>query len=150
MPYPRGFGRRAFPCSPGGKFLFSMAHLSVRQRWPFKKSFCPSRRHSRHTASQYLAKQPSSDFSTGSEAAATLQEFSSRRCLLVLQPLRLNSTALRRTATVMRNRGNVLQVPDFQPCGRERADRRFTSRPGALHADFHGPHAVVTSGTRHP
>src|SRR3989442_3939157 len=36
-----------------------MAHLSVRQRWPFKKSFTPSRRHSRHTASRYLAKTTS-------------------------------------------------------------------------------------------
>src|SRR6267142_4370906 len=32
-----------------------MAHLSVKQRAPFKKSFCPSRRHSRHLASRYRA-----------------------------------------------------------------------------------------------
>src|SRR5262249_16716839 len=33
-----------------------MAHLSVKQRDPFRKSLSPSRRHSRHTASLYLAK----------------------------------------------------------------------------------------------
>src|SRR5262245_51536923 len=32
-----------------------MAHLSVKQRAPFKKSFWPSRRHSRHFASRYRA-----------------------------------------------------------------------------------------------
>src|SRR5277367_1903565 len=33
-----------------------MAHFSVKHRRPFKKSFCPSRRHSRQTASRCLAK----------------------------------------------------------------------------------------------
>src|SRR5215831_4427427 len=33
-----------------------MAHLSVKQRDPFRKSLSPSRRQSRHTASLYLAK----------------------------------------------------------------------------------------------
>src|SRR5271167_2586480 len=32
-----------------------MAHLSVKQRMPFKNSFCPSRRHRRQTASLCLA-----------------------------------------------------------------------------------------------
>jgi hypothetical protein len=33
-----------------------MAHFSVKHRRPFKKSFCPSLRHSRQTASRCLAK----------------------------------------------------------------------------------------------
>src|SRR4030095_15467493 len=35
-----------------------MAHLSVKQREPLRKSFSPSRRHNRQTASAYLANSP--------------------------------------------------------------------------------------------
>src|SRR5205814_9172613 len=54
-PYPATFGRRDCPCCPGTKLRFSMAHFSVKQRKPFKNSFCPSRRHRRQTASRCLA-----------------------------------------------------------------------------------------------
>src|SRR5690242_3323030 len=37
------------------KLRFSMAHFSVKQRRPFKNSFCPSLRHRRQTASRCLA-----------------------------------------------------------------------------------------------
>src|SRR5260370_22217747 len=53
--YPATFGRRDCPCCPGTKLRFSIAHFSVKQRRPFKNSFCPSRRHRRQTASRCLA-----------------------------------------------------------------------------------------------
>src|SRR3954470_15550795 len=39
---------RPRPCSPGGYERRSTPHLSVRQRSPLRKSFCPSRRHCLH------------------------------------------------------------------------------------------------------
>src|SRR5256885_4528460 len=39
---------RPRPCSPGGYERRSTPHLSVRQRWPLRNSFCPSRRHCLH------------------------------------------------------------------------------------------------------
>ena len=48
--------RRAWPCWPGTKLRFSIAHFSVKHRRPFRKSFIPSRRHNRQTASRCLAK----------------------------------------------------------------------------------------------
>src|SRR5690349_21501035 len=39
---------RPRPCSPGGYERRSIAHFSVRQRSPFRKSFMPSRRQTRH------------------------------------------------------------------------------------------------------
>src|SRR5437870_12287129 len=54
-PYPASLGRLDCPCCPGTKLRFSIAHFSVKQRRPFKNSFCPSRRHRRQTASRCLA-----------------------------------------------------------------------------------------------
>src|SRR3954464_12032487 len=39
---------RPRPCSPGGYERRSIAHFSVRQRSPLRKSFIPSRRHCLH------------------------------------------------------------------------------------------------------
>ena len=47
-PYPCILTRR-FPCWPGAKLRFSMAHFSVKQRFPLRNSFIPSRRQSRQT-----------------------------------------------------------------------------------------------------
>src|SRR3990172_9775372 len=47
--------RRVFPCAPRAKFRFSMAHLGPKHLSPLRKSFIPSRRHSRHTGPRYLA-----------------------------------------------------------------------------------------------
>src|SRR5207249_9988493 len=40
---------------PGGQLRFSIAHFSVKQRSPLRKSFIPSRRQSRHFAIRILA-----------------------------------------------------------------------------------------------
>jgi hypothetical protein len=59
----------------------------VKQRSPFKKSFCPSRRHSRQTASRCLANS-----------------------LLLYSSRLLNTPALGRAAPIVRNRGYVLDM----------------------------------------
>src|ERR1051326_818437 len=46
---------RPRPCSPGGYERRSIAHFSVRQRSPFRKSFMPSRRHCLHFGERSLA-----------------------------------------------------------------------------------------------
>ena len=46
---------RPRPCSPGGYERRSIAHFSVRQRSPLRKSFMPSRRHSLQLGPVYLA-----------------------------------------------------------------------------------------------
>src|SRR5204863_3264368 len=46
---------RPRPCSPGGYERRSIAHFSVRQRSPFRKSFMPSRRHCLHLGERSLA-----------------------------------------------------------------------------------------------
>src|SRR4029077_12762130 len=46
---------RPRPCSPGGYERRSIAHFSVRQRSPLRKSFIPSRRHCLHLGPVSLA-----------------------------------------------------------------------------------------------
>src|SRR5207248_7452521 len=46
---------RPRPCSPGGYERRSIAHFSVRQRSPLRKSFMPSRRQTRHFGPRSLA-----------------------------------------------------------------------------------------------
>src|SRR5687767_15158749 len=46
---------RLAPCWPGGRASFSMGHLAVSQRVPFRKSFTPTRRQTRHFAPISLA-----------------------------------------------------------------------------------------------
>src|SRR5579862_3735659 len=55
-PYPTVFFIFLFfPCCPGMKLRFSIAHFSEKQRSPLRNSFIPSRRHSRQTGPMYLA-----------------------------------------------------------------------------------------------
>src|SRR5208282_6844640 len=96
------FGRRDFPCCPGAKLRFSISHLSVRHRCPFRNSLTPSRRHSRQTASRYLAKLTSSETRTSNFV--------------------LNSSALWRAAPIMRNVRHVFDIPHLQPGGGQRAN----------------------------
>src|SRR5262245_28793828 len=51
--------------------------------------------------------------------------------------------ALRWPATVVRNRGSVLDRQDLEPGGLERADRRLAPRPRPLDADVDRAHAVL-------
>src|SRR5262245_58418236 len=71
-PYPVTFVRRVSrPCWPGGVApRFSIAQDGLKHRSPFRKSFAPSRRHSRHFASLYLAKVHSPEKFTGGRPCA--------------------------------------------------------------------------------
>src|SRR5438093_3446866 len=89
IPYPTVLGRWARPCWPGGQLRFSIAHFSVKQRSPFRKSFIPSRRQSRHFAIRILAN--------------------------VTSPLSLHAPALGRPAAVVRDRSDVADRPHLQP-----------------------------------
>src|SRR5881296_4714840 len=84
-----------------------MAHLSVKQRAPLRKSFIPSRRQSRHFASRY-------------RAMARL----------------LHPPPLRRAAPVVRNRRHVADRGDLEAHGLERADGGLAASPGPAHEDL--------------
>src|SRR5271156_1222790 len=132
-PYPTIFARRACPCCPGTKLRFSIAHFSVKHRRPFKKSFCPSRRHSRQTASRCLAKSYLLYLNL-----CNFPEYLSRP---------LYAAALGRSAAVVRHRRHVLNRVDVQSRRSQRAHCRFPSRARSLHAHFHRFHSVLV--TRH-
>src|SRR3954447_11547349 len=95
---------RPRPWSPGGYARRSTPHLSVRQRSPFRKSFCPSRRHCLHC---------------GLVSRAILKF--------------LDAAPLARAAAVVGLRGDVLDAGHFETGGLERADRRLTTGAGTLH-----------------
>src|SRR5215813_1944770 len=99
-----------------------MAHFSVKHRKPFKKSFCPSRRHRRQTASRCLANFYS-PFSKLSKLVRTAA---------------LNAAALRRTAAVVRNRRHVADRHDVNARSSQSADGRLASRTRTLHTDLDG------------
>src|SRR5436190_10791389 len=97
---------RPRPCSPGGYERRSIAHFSVRQRSPLRKSFIPSRRHCLHFGLR------------------------SRAIRLYLQTS--NSPPLLLADAVVRLRGDVPDAEDLQTGGLERADRRLAARARAL------------------
>src|SRR4029077_4064040 len=99
-----------------------MAHFSVKQRKPFKKSFWPSLRQSRQTASRCLATP-----------------------LLLYCSRLLDTPALRRTATIVRNRGHVLDMGNVQPGSRERTNRGFAPRSRPFDTNFDRFHPVLVS-----
>src|SRR5205085_10654803 len=82
-----------------------IAHRSVKQRAPLRKSFIPSRRHSRHLASRY-------------------------RAILVLL---LHPPPLRRPAAVVRYRRDVTDRGDLEPHGLQRSDGGLTAGPRPPH-----------------
>src|SRR5256884_229310 len=84
-----------------------MAHLSVKQRAPLRKSFIPSRRQSRHFAPRY------------------------RAMARLLPP-----PPLRRAAPVVRDRRHVADRGDLEPHGLERADGGLPAGPGPTHEDL--------------
>src|SRR5258708_1105034 len=118
------------------KLRFSIAHFSVKHRKPFKNSFCPSRRHRRQTASRCLANFLFS-------LPQTLKNF--------LWPshfwlsAKSNSAALRRTATVVRNRRDIANHHDVQSGGSQRAHRGLAARARTLHFHFHALHPVLVA-----
>src|SRR5256885_3890849 len=108
-----------------------MAHFSVKQRKPFKKSFCPSRRHRRQTASRCLANFYS-PFPKLSES-------------FLMAVISSNAAALRRTAAVVRNRRDVADQHDVQSGGSQRAHGGLASGAGTLHPNFHALHPVLVA-----
>src|SRR2546425_8004770 len=58
-----------------------MAHFSVKHRRPFRKSFWPSRRHSRHTASRCLANCSSPLLQGSRSSRQTRRRFGGRQPL---------------------------------------------------------------------
>src|SRR5579863_8325049 len=112
-----------------------MAHLSVRQRWPLRKSFVPSRRHNRQTASLYLAK-----INLHGETHHSIMHW--------LDWTRTSDpSSLRRAAAVVRDRSDVSDQAHVQARRGQRTYRRFAARPRSLQSHFNGPHAVVASPT---
>src|SRR4051812_5119010 len=99
---------RPRPWSPGGYARRSTPHLSVRQRSPFRKSFCPSRRHCLHWA----------------PVSRAIRSYTS------------DSAPLAGAAAVVGLRGDVLDAGDFQTGGLERADRGLAARARALDEDL--------------
>src|SRR3954468_10642883 len=95
-----------------------MEHLSVKHFSPLRKSFSPSRRHCRHL---------------GSTLRATCNSF-------------LDAAALRRTAAVVRDRGNVGDRSDLHAERIQRADSRLTTRAWALDPHFQILHTTLQSG----
>src|SRR5208282_6673529 len=107
-----------------------MAHLSVKQRSPFRKSLTPSRRHSRHTALRYLA-TPSSPH---------------RPDVVVGGGKPSDSAPLWRAAAVVRDGGDVADGADHQPGGGKRADGGLASGAGPFHAHLDRLHPVLVAG----
>src|SRR5438045_2366878 len=113
-----------------------MAHFSLWQRSPFRNSFMPSRRHCRQTGPIYLAKLllltflptsgavyshwrgllPAYFGGRGSGAGASGKVARSPAPSPQPPDPFLHSPLLRRTAAVVRDRGDVLNGPDFDTC----------------------------------
>src|SRR3990172_5506607 len=102
--------RRVFPCAPGAKFLFSMAHLGPKHRSPLRKSFIPSRRQSRQTGPRYLA----------------------NFFISLNTTLASDSSPFRRPAAVVRNRGHVADGLHLNSRRLERPDAGPPPRAGSL------------------
>src|SRR5690348_7922918 len=121
-----------------------MAHFSVKQRRPFKNSFCPSLRHRRQTASRCLANfySPFTKLTNTFVFPLNIPAFTAMHRLKPVLP-KSHAAALWRTAAVVRHRRNVADEHDVQSCGRQRTDSRFAPRAGALYPHFHALHAVL-------
>src|SRR5271166_5864210 len=57
----------------------------------------------------------------------------------------LHSAPFRRPATVVRNRGRVLDGPHFDSRGGEGADGRFAARSGTAHPHVYAAHPMIAS-----
>src|SRR5579863_8877957 len=146
MPYPTILGRRDWPCCPGTKLRFSMAHFSVKHRRPFRNNFCPSRRHRRQTASRCLANFDSplatqnlllrNSFQTGKACRAPSASPQG-------DPEKSDAAALWRTAAVVRDRRYVADDDDVQARGGESSHGGFAAGAGTLYANLDALHAVL-------
>src|SRR5947208_7079303 len=100
-----------------------MAHFSVKQRSPYRKSFCASRRHKRQTASRCLA-------NFFSPFGKPLKLLAQQRPPQKAAATKSDAAALGRTAAVMRNRRDVANDHDVQARGGKRAHGGLAARAG--------------------
>src|SRR4051794_9577212 len=157
---------RPRPCSPGGYERRSMAHFSVRQRSPFRKSFMPSRRHCLHfgersratnghlsSESCLPAAKRASRKDAGGVRSGTLRERPGTRRDGALQgpgereaggrwPLSNTPPFLLTDAVVCLWR-DVLHAENLQARCLQRADRRLATRARALDEHFDLLQAVL-------
>src|SRR5579862_6570856 len=125
-----------------------MAHFSVKQRKPLRKSFMPSRRQSRQTASRCLANSLFSFEALRPSVAGILLSCAARNPYSNLLISPLHAAALGRAATIVRDGSHVLDRVDVQAGGSQGANSGFATRTGPLDANFDRLHAVlIASGT---
>src|SRR5215475_1903831 len=108
---------RFLPCSPGGYGRISIGHLGESHLAPFRNSLVFSRRQRLQSAPVYRAISVANSSS--------------------------DPAPLWRAAAVVRDRGDVLDGPDLQASGLERADCGLATRARALHEHVDLAHAVL-------
>src|SRR6266511_3536262 len=134
---------RPRPCSPGGYERRSIAHFSVRQRSPFRKSFIPSRRHCLHFGERSRAIRRAASSWDGRRSAAKNAAHFPREFCRDSHQQPLDSPPLLGTDAVVRLRRDVAHAEDLEPRCLERADRRLTARTGPLDEDLDLLQAVL-------
>src|SRR6188472_3474231 len=133
---------RPRPCSPGGYERRSIAHFSVRQRSPFRKSLSPSRRHWRHFAPVSRAtSRASASWAARRSALKRASHFPARKS--GKEPKTSTPPPLLGPHAVVGLRGDVLDAEDLEPGRLERADRRLAARARALDEDLDLLEAVL-------
>src|SRR5262245_59658399 len=111
-----------------------MAHFSVKQRSPFKNSFCPSRRHKRQTASRCLANffSPFGKTVAGGQFKRPRAETLCKQRHKTAATKHSDTAALRRTTAIMRNRRDVANHNNVQARCSQSAHGGFTAGTGSL------------------
>src|SRR4029077_10758576 len=122
---------RPRPCSPGGYERRSIAHFSVRQRSPLRKSFMPSRRQMRHFGPMSRAIRASGAFAAEPRSTAKSAAHFPRGYGCGSQASS-DPPALSLPNPVVGLRGDVLDAEDLEPGRLQRADRRLSARARAL------------------
>src|SRR5580692_6975038 len=137
-----------------------MGHLSLKHFAPLRNNFMPSRRHRRQTASVYLAKflLLIDDRFTGLASPFVPDKnqwpvISCQRPVNSIStcwplvtdhwPLALHSAAFRRTASVVRNRGNVTNRAHFNPGGSQSAHGRLAARSRTADANVDAADSMI-------
>src|SRR6185369_15277063 len=141
-----------------------MAHLSLKQRSPFRNSFIPSRRQSRQTDAVYRATVGILQvlhYLASFLPARTCEPVYRRKAVgfqrsafntpnksVFPDPKSSHPALLARAAAVVRDGRRVLDGLDVQPVGLERPDGGFPSGAGPGDPHVHGTHAVLLRAVR--